>query len=309
LTEWHDASIVGLLSVGNGPKFLSFSPDKKRLYVTSSLEYNGYQGLVADRQLESNPSSYASTHREFLYPSFDLLTAIDYTSLKALGQVHLDGAVSKVVFTPDGTHGFTLNPKSNRLQALDLEALKPGAAISTGRNGVKTERFVMGSVEASASMFFPLAGIAFSAANSFIFSPANTLMSVRPDGAFVYVLNHGTNDVTVVNTKDSSVVNKIAGGGRRLQPLEGGGVLAVVAHDSIHRIDTSTQKALPEIQFNSKLIDFSLSPDGQTAVVLVEGSVLLLDGSTGEIRKRIDGFKRPQKVVFAQSQHSTEASN
>jgi YVTN family beta-propeller protein len=223
--------------------------------------------------------------------------------------MHLDGAISKVVFTPDGTQGFALNPKTNRMLMLDLQALKEGAAISTGRYGVKTAHFVIGSVEASASMFFPLAGIVAAAANSYLNSPANALMSVRPDGGFIYVLNHSTNDVTVVNTRNSSIVDKIAVGGRRLAPLNGGGVLAIVTNDSIHRIDTSSLKALSDVHFDHKLLDFSFSPDNRTAVALVDGSVVLLDGSTGEIRSRIDGFARPQAILFFQDEQAKGTAN
>jgi YVTN family beta-propeller protein len=303
------ASIETVLKVGNGPRYLSFSPDRKRLYVTSAIDYYAYPGVSADYRIDTRPASYYSVKREFAYRTYDLLTVIDYTSFKVLGQINLDGVVSPVVFTPDGSRGFTLDPKSSRMLPLDLQAMKPGTAISTGRNGVKAEHFIIGSVEASASMFFPLAAIAFATSNYYLYSPAITLMSVRPDGAFVYVLNLSTHDVTVVNTSNSSVVTKITAGGRRLQPLEGGGILAVIDHDSIHRIATSSQKELPEIHFKSKLIDFTLTPDGHIAVALVDGSVVLLDGSTGELRSRIDGFNRPQKIVFAQTGQATEAAH
>jgi len=118
----------------------------------------------------------------------------------------------------------------------------------------------------------------------------------------VYVLNHETGDVTAVSTKDSSILAKIPVGGRRLQPLHGGSVLALIGSDSISRIDTSTQLALPDVAFHNKLNDFSFSPDGRTAVVLTEGSVFLLNGKTGELQKQIDGFKEPLLVLYAPSQ-------
>jgi DNA-binding beta-propeller fold protein YncE len=294
------ASITSVLKVGTGPRYLSFSPDRKRLYVSSSIDSSKYSGLMYDTAKEY--LKYRDIRNPDAYSRMDMLTAIDYTSLKVLGQIHLNGAVSQVAFTPDGYLGFVLDPQSSRMLILDLQALKAGASITSGRLGIKAEHFIIGSVEASASMFFPLAGIAVSAANSYLSSPANELMSMRPDGAFIYVLNHNTNDITVVNTRNSSIVNKIAGGGRRLEPLNGGSVLAIVANDSIHRIDTSSQKALPDVHFDKKLLNISLSPDNRTEVALTEGSVVLMDGSTGEIRSRIDGFVRPQAIIFAQKE-------
>jgi YVTN family beta-propeller protein len=126
-------------------------------------------------------------------------------------------------------------------------------------------------------------------------------MSVRSDGAFVYVLNQGTHDVTVINTKDSSVAAKLAAGGNRLLPLEGGGVLAVIGDSSMNRIDTATQKALPEIHFKNALTHLYFSPDSRTIVALTKGAVTLLDGKSGEIQNGLDGFMDPQTVLFAPS--------
>jgi YVTN family beta-propeller protein len=293
------ASIASLLKVGNGPRHLSFSPDRRRLYVTSSVDLSTYNGLSAGDPT-FNTTVYPGAPGPSGYPSLDLLTAIDYTSLKVLGQMHLDGAVSEVAFTPDGTLGFALDPKSSQMLVLDLQALKTGALVTTGRFNIKADEFILSTFEAAASIWFTPAIVVFTASNHYAFPSANTLMSVRPDGAFVYVLNHSTSDVTVVNTRTSSIIDMIAAGGRRLQPLNGGGVLAVVGRDSLHRIDTSSQKALSDVHFGSKLLDLSFSPDGRTALALVEGSVVLLNGSTGEVRSRIEGFNRPRTIVFAQ---------
>jgi DNA-binding beta-propeller fold protein YncE len=300
------ASIESILKVGNEPKYLSFSPDRKRLYVTSTFNENEYVGLPSSKNTENDSTS--RIQNESLYSNFDLLTAIDYTSLKVLGQIPLDGAVSGAAVTPDGTRGFTLDPKSSKMLTLDLQALKPGAVISTGKSGIKAKHFILSSDEGSASMFFPMTSNAFPTTDSLWYSSANTSIFVRRDSAFVYVLNHDAQDVTVVNTKDSSVAAKIAVEGRRLQPLEGGDILAVLGDSSIHRIDTSTQKALPEINLKSKLISFSLSPDGRTAVALTQGGVLLLNGRTGELQNRMDDFREPQMILFAPSAQRADHS-
>jgi YVTN family beta-propeller protein len=133
-------------------------------------------------------------------------------------------------------------------------------------------------------------------------APANTQIAVKPDGAFAYVLNSQSNDVTVVNTASATVVDKIAGGGRLLQPLTGGGVVAVLGRHSLHRIDTTTQEALPEIPFQTNLWAVRIAPDGKNALALVDGSVFVLNGATGEVRAKLEGFKHPRKAIFAQEQ-------
>ncbi len=298
------ASVQKVLTVPSGPRFFSFSPDKTRLYVTSTFDRSAHGGAagVSDFESQFSGNEYLLYQSELTFRAFDQLTAIDYSRLKVLGQIPLDGSVSGAVISPDGTRGFTLDPKSSRMLMLDLQNLKPGTVISTGRNGVKAAHFILGTVEGSASILFPPASIAFSSVNAFLFSPANTLISVRPDGAVVYVLNHETGDVTAVSTKDSSILAKIPVGGRRLQPLTGGNILAVIGNDSISRIDTSTQKSLPDVAFHNTLNLFSLSPDGRTGVALTDGAVFLLNGKTGELQYHIDGFKAPLLVLFAPTQ-------
>jgi YVTN family beta-propeller protein len=204
------------------------------------------------------------------------------------------------------------------LLLVDLQALKAGESVTTGRGGVKFAKN-LGAIAATAasataasyqasSMAASNGGVGYAPYQIFTVAPANTSISVRPDGAFVYVLNSETNDVTIVNVSTSAVVDKIAAGGQRFQPLNNGGVLGVVGRNTLHLIDTSTQKALQEVHFDKSLEGVYLSPDGRTALAFSEGPLVLLNGSTGEVRGKIDGFKRPRTVVFAQGEQTPNVS-
>src|SRR5208283_5217400 len=103
-----------------------------------------------------------------------------------------------------------------------------------------------------------------------------------------------------LNTVSASGADQMEAEGRAFLLLNGGGVLVAVGRNCLHLIDTKTQKALPEVSFDKNLLDFRLSPDGQSALALVEGSVVVLNGTTGEVRARIAGFKHPRKAVFPQ---------
>ena len=276
------ASIASVLKVGYAPQFVRPSTDRKRLYVVGLGE----------------------------------LTAIDYQSLKEIGRIPPLGPISELAFAPDGNRGFALHPESSKLSIMDLQAMKPVASVTTGRGGIKFAKG-LGAVALTAASATAAYGSAYNMASStggygfgtyhiFTVAPANTSIAVRPDGAFVYVLNSQTNDVTIVDSSTSAVVDKVAAGGQRLQLLHGGDVLAVVAKNSLHRVDTKTQKAMPEIELDKNLLDFRMSPDGTTGVALVEGSVVLLSGSTGEVRTRVEGFKRPRRMVFANDSSEPE---
>ncbi len=272
------ATISTVVSIANGPQFIRFSPDKKRLYVVGR----------------------------------DELSAIDYAALREIGRIPLGGFASELALSPDGSRGFALFAGSSRLLLLDMQVLKPGESVTTGRGGVKFAKN-LGAIAATAASATSASyqasnmarmdgGVGVASYQIFTVAPANTSISVRPDGAFVYVLNSETNDVTIVNTSTSSIVDKIAAAGERFQPLNNGGVLAVVGRNTLHLIDTATQKALPEVHFEKFLEGVYLSPDGRTALALAEGPLVLLNGTTGEIKGRIDGFKRPRTVVFAQGE-------
>ncbi|MGP8227630.1 MAG: YncE family protein [Terracidiphilus sp.] len=273
------ASITSLLPVAAGPRFFRFSPDRKRLYVACMKE----------------------------------LSAIDYPSLHELGRIPVGGFVSELAFSPDGNRGFALFAGSSRLLLIDLQGLKPGDSVTTGRGGIKfAKNFAAVAATAASATAASYQANAMATANGgygvasyqiFTVAPANTSISVRPDGTFVYVLNSETNDVTIVDARNSSVVDKIAAGGQRLQPLNNGNILAVVARNELHLIDTATQKALPDVHFDKNLSNFSLSPDGQTAYALVEGSLILMNGSTGEVQSRVEGFKWPLVIVFAEKEN------
>ena len=263
------ASITSLVPVAAGPQFMRFSPDGKRLYVVCSKE----------------------------------LSAIDYSSLHELGRIPVGGLVSELAFSTDGNRGFALFSGSSRLLLIDLQGLKPGDSVTTGRGGIKFAKnlTVIAAMAAAATDTYYNNG-GFGVVNyyqNFTGGPTNTSIWVRPDGAFVYVLNSETNDVTIVDTRNSSVVDKIAAGGWRLVPLNKGNILAVASKNGFHLIDTATQKALPDVHFDKNPWIFSLTPDGRTAYAFAGGTLLLMNGSTGEVQSRVDGFKLPRVVVFA----------
>ena len=276
------AALAKVLKVGYAPEFIRLSPDRKRLYVICWSEF----------------------------------AAIDYQSLSETGRLAHVGSISELAFAPDGKLGFALHPASSKLSIFDLGAMRPVADVTTGRAGIKfaknlgaaalTAASVAGAYGQAYNMASTTGGYGYGYYHVFTVAPANTQIAVKPDGAFVYVLNSQTNDVTVVNTATSTVVDKIAAGGRRLQLFTGAGVLGVVGRNSLHRVDTGTQKGLPEIPFEKNLWDVRLAPDGKTALALVDGSVFLLNGATGEVRTRIEGFKHPRRAIFGREEAPPE---
>jgi DNA-binding beta-propeller fold protein YncE len=272
------AELAATLTTAQRPLFLRVAPDQQRLYVIGA----------------------------------DALTTVDYRALQVVGQMPLASVgggllakhqVSEFAVTADGTRGFALYAQSSRLVVLNLETSRSVASITTGRGGVKFGKFMAAvaltaaSAAAGASMASAM-GSPYYMYNVYSVAPANTSIALRPDGKFAYVLNTQTNDVTIVSAKDGTIIDKIGGGGHRLELLSGGNVLAVVG-SSLRLIDTTTQQALPELPLGGSLFDVSLTTDRRYAVALVDKAVVCLDGASGAILGSATGFKRPTAIVFA----------
>lgn len=278
------ATLVRMITVATHPLFLRLAPDREWLHVVST----------------------------------NAVTAVDYVSLKEAGTVPLDSAgmgigsglalfdpkhVSELAITPDGKRGVALYDRSSRLLVLDLESHKVVATVATGRGGVKFGKFMTAMAATALSAYAgqaiaSSAGMPYYTYNIYGVASANTSIALRPDGKFAYALNTQTNDVTIVNVETGEVVDKLGGGGRRLQLMTGGAVVTAVG-GSLSSIDTATHKPLPALAIEGRVFDLALSPDGRYAVALADKTVVCLDSSTASELGRAGGFKRPSHIVFA----------
>lgn len=286
------ATLAATVTVAPNPLFLRLAPDREWLHVVST----------------------------------GALTTVDYVSMKDAGSILLDTAgigigaglalfdpkhVSELAITPDGKRGVALYDRSSRLLVLDFEAHKVVTSVATGRSGVKLGKF-MGAVAATALSAYAgqslagATGAPYYTYSVYGVAAANTSIALRPDGKFVYALNTQTNDVTIVNVETGEVVDKISGGGRRLQLMTGGAVVTAVG-GSLSSIDTVTHQALPDLAIEGQVLDLSLSPDGRYAIALADKTVVCLDGSTGKRLASANGFKHPAQVVFDEGEDEVAA--
>jgi DNA-binding beta-propeller fold protein YncE len=279
------AAIAATLPVGANPLFLKGSPNREHLYVVSAAQ----------------------------------LTDIDYPSLKVIADMPLESAgasgavmsswlfdskhhVSALAFRPDGTRAFAIYDQSSKLSVLDLTSHKLIGSVTTGRKSVKVGKFLgaLGATMLSGAVAGNLAsasGASFYSYPIFDVGRAQSSVVVGADGHTAYALNRQTNDVTLVSA-DGQVIKTIAAGGNTLEFLAGNQVLAVEGSNSLKLIDVSTAEPLPEPDFGGHLNVFTVSPDGRTAVILADKTVLLLNGATGTPVARLDGFVKPTAIIF-----------
>jgi DNA-binding beta-propeller fold protein YncE len=210
--------------------------------------------------------------------------------------------VSALAFRPDGTRAFAIYDQSSKLSVLDLTSHKLIGSVTTGRKSVKVGKFLgaLGATMLSGAVAGNLAsasGASFYSYPIFDVGRAQSSVVVGADGHTAYALNRQTNDVTLVSA-DGQVIKTIAAGGNTLEFLAGNQVLAVEGSNSLKLIDVSTAEPLPEPDFGGHLNVFTVSPDGRTAVILADKTVLLLNGATGTPVARLDGFVKPTAIIF-----------
>jgi len=208
------------------------------------------------------------------------------------GVVDDDDRPFEVLATADGRRAFIHYPAQDKVAVLDLEQSKAIGSTKTGRGKKK---------------FFNamLSGLTYGASEKvYFYRPGGPpQMLLRPDGRYAYALNLDTSDVTVVDADTAAAVEKIGAGGRMLALL-GGSTLAVLGSE-LHLIDTARNAKVGEIQL-PRLQGFRRSADGSYAVALTEGTVLILDGTTGQERARLVDFVNPTRMAFAKDGEASE---
>jgi len=191
----------------------------------------------------------------------------------------------EVVATPDGRRALVHYPAQDQVVVLDLEQKRAIGSTKTGRGGKKFLNALMSGLTSGMSerVHFYRPG-----------DPPQTL--VRPDGRYAYVLNLDTSDVTIVDTETATVVEKIGAGGHALR-FFGDSTLAVVGSE-LQLIETEHNKKIDQMRLPG-LQALASSPGGACTVILLERTVLILDGATAKEHARLSDFIEPSRLVFA----------
>jgi len=206
-------------------------------------------------------------------------------------------------------------PNQNRLAALtldhrlgivNLEENRLERVVKIGRGGVRLAKAVgVGALVAGSIAFAGgLVGLAFEvAAIQALATPTLHLLLATPDGKFLYVLDTSSNDVTIVDSEDGSVVDHIAVGGdcEGLVFTPDGKAIWAVARTRLTLIDTTSNKQRFQREFAPELgrrHDWNMVRENGRILLLFDNQLQACDPEQAGSLATIKGLSEARLVVL-----------
>jgi YVTN family beta-propeller protein len=276
------------------------------------------------RRLANHRGVFAVTHEDIRFlpdgaPATSALISLNPVkgapspaeAIKRLG-----GYPGEVLYLPDQDKAVltvkdAFGTPTSKVAILNLKDNKVEQVITTGRGSVKFGK-IMGAMALSVAMssLSYYAGYSMAQAtgspyfyyNVYSFHPAspNLELSASPDGKFIYALNTFSNDVTIINSADGTVIERVAVGGgcRRLGLAPGGKFVYSNTSGQFNLINTQTNKKHLEYKLPSGRINNlrTLEPEGKI-VALTSKSLLIWDAESGEQVATVEGFNEPYLLL------------
>lgn len=115
-------AVVGQIDVGNAPITTAFSPDGRRLYVTSEVARHQYGFPISCRE-EGAPADAKPERAPGVVLIIDVAKAETQPSSSILGKTATDCAAVRLSLSPDGSLAWVTNRGSNTLTLLDTGAM------------------------------------------------------------------------------------------------------------------------------------------------------------------------------------------
>jgi YVTN family beta-propeller protein len=183
-------------------------------------------------------------------------------------ETRVRGQGTELVVTDDGKKVFMINSQHSRLSIVDLEAGREVDELSLGRTGTKLFRAALPLAGGLMADLADTYDVSYGVPRGYYARQWETtlqqyelmqllfpfrerpLLYVGPDGKFLYALNHGTDDVNVVDVARDSVIARIPTGDAclRMKGVPELNRLMVFAHDHQFTIDTARNVRLEKIQ-------------------------------------------------------------
>lgn len=273
-------SLAGMAEAGPGaPEFFRLTADGKRALV-------GNPRAVAEVALEPE---IASRPPAVLYSGFvaSNMTTIDATS------------------TADGRRVLQLMRQGGKCCTLSIADPAAGQTVARMQAGRASRRIGQALLAVAATGASFAAGRADAKAHgrgTFYYSLYTPAASRNPRGAFAfaadgktaYVLDSGTDTVTVVDVDT----------GKRLEDLDapndvdevlllGERTLVATGEKGLSLIDTASNTVSEEVEMRGELHDLVVLPDATTALALSKGDLAVIDGRTGKATRHVAGFVDP----------------
>jgi len=217
---------------------------------------------------------------------------VDRGEWKSLETISLPGQAAQMVLSADGRRGYVAEADKGRCMVVDLERGRFLTVLDSGRDSVKTGQAVGKALEWL--LFFvddlPPAPIA----------SARPTVALTHDDRHLLILNQRTDDVTVYDTAELKVKDKVATGkgSRALISSNSGEYHYVLSNEHLTVFPDAdpTSASNHWIRQKGRLNVFA---DEQRGELWVPGksAVEIFELSTGEPKTTVEGIARPSFVV------------
>jgi hypothetical protein len=188
--------------------------------------------------------------------------------LRPVIQTQVRGQGTELVVTDDGKKAYAINSEHARLSIIDLEAGREVEVLGLGRTGTKLFRAALPLAGGLLADLSDTYDVSYGVPQGFfgrqweiqmeqyeimqlMFSfRGRPLLYLGPGSRFLYALNHGTDDVNVVDVARDSIVARIPTGDAclRMKGVPELDRLMVFARDHQFTIDTARNARLEKIQ-------------------------------------------------------------
>ena len=319
-----ERKLVASLPLGGYALMGGMHPESGRLFVLSDGQKKGTLHVVkgaamaAAIDVPDDPAIFRMTAdaRRGYVTARSAVSVVDLVDEKALGEVAQYSGFGSGMFlpfeflaTPDGKRGFHYFRTGDQCCTLNVVDLENRKTLEDFQTGSKGERIAaaLGAVAMSIESY--QSGKAAAKANGkstfwyTLYKPAGSgaprgSFALRPDGAMLYALDTGTDDVTAVDVQTGARVANIdaASGVKELIML--GPLLMVAADEGLAFIDTAKFEVSETLKLKGDLKDVAFSDDGKVAVAVSRGEVTILDAEHGKVAARVQDVKMPVRVLF-----------
>jgi YVTN family beta-propeller protein len=335
-------TVVDSISVGWRPTGLETDPATGRVIVCSQDTPKGKPGTlraIRGREVVAQaPVSDAGPYNlvrasgdTMIVIAAKSLSKVDLAAGREIQRVDVGFSAGQVLLDTLATRAYVSDAYGSDVAALDLTSGLKLASVGTGRGGVKFMKF-MGAALANAAMFAgsmyqahtmavqnaqiaslaggggPAVGYGWAPYYIATVNPGRTQMHMRDDGAFLYVLNTQTNDVTVIDTKSlkSTAMVSAGGGCCSLMPSSKGKVLFVLRETAVTVFSTQSNQVARMIQIPIKKIvggytsygTPGVDPARQRMLILYPKGLMALSLDDGSAVGSPPFLPRPQQILF-----------
>lgn len=301
--------------VGNGPDWITITPDGMRAYVANSLDntvsvVDTTTNLVIDTipvgiaPMEITPDG---TQLYVTNPVSDNVSVISTLTNTVIATITVGSAPLFTAITPDGTKAYVVNNLSNNVSVIDTATHLVIATIPTG----VAPQFIILSLDGtkgyvlnSGNTATVISTVTNTAINTITVGSNPVQAALTPDGTKLYVANKNSNNVSVINTLTDIVTSTVAAG---TQPtfvaITADGATAYVANilsSNVTVINTATDIPIQTIVTGSNPRYIAITPDQTEAFVVNAGSnnLSVIDIATNTVIATVPVGLSPRFMVF-----------